>query len=265
MRVAAIQHDIVWEDGPATRARLLPMIKTAADGGAQLIALTEMYATGFSMDPARVAEPEGGPNEQFLREQAAANRAWLVASIAQTRAEGRPRNVAVIAGPDGELHRYAKIHPFSYAGEDEKYDAGSELITRRLDGLAVTPLVCYDLRFADCFWAVRGAHRSVRRRRELAGRRGVITGALYCARGRSRTRPTCSASTASAWPAGSTTSATAQSSTRPAGRSRRRLGPRRCWWPRWIRLRYVLSARSSRFLADRGQMWQVRTVDHSTS
>ncbi len=154
MKVAAIQHDIVWQDGDATRARIAPMITTAAEQGARLVALSEMYATGFSMDPARVAEPEGGPNEQFLIDQAREHDLWLIASIAQTRAAGRPRNVAVIAGPRGELYRYAKVHPFSYAGEDAFYEAGAELITIEIDGLRVSPLICYDLRFADTFWAL---------------------------------------------------------------------------------------------------------------
>jgi predicted amidohydrolase len=154
MKVAAIQHDIVWEDPDATRSRLAPMIADAAGQGCRIIALTEMYATGFSMNPAKIAEPEGGPNERFLRDQAAQHGCWLVGSIAQHQSEGRPRNVAVLAGPAGELHRYAKIHPFSYAGEDKSYEAGHELITVYIDDLAVTPLVCYDLRFADSFWAV---------------------------------------------------------------------------------------------------------------
>ena len=49
MRVAAIQHDIVWERPVDNFRRLAPMIAQAADGGARLVALTEMYATGFSM------------------------------------------------------------------------------------------------------------------------------------------------------------------------------------------------------------------------
>lgn len=154
MKVAAIQHDIEWEDGAATRKRVTPLIAQAAAAGARLIALTEMYATGFSMHPERTAEDEGGPNEQFLIEQAAEHGAWLVGSIAQRAANGKPRNVAVLAGPDGAVHRYAKIHPFSYAHEHEHYDAGSEFVTVDVDGLRTTLFVCYDLRFADEFWAV---------------------------------------------------------------------------------------------------------------
>jgi predicted amidohydrolase len=163
MKVAAIQHDIEWEDGDATRKRLLPLVKQAADAGARLIAVTEMYATGFSMDPHRIAEAEGGPNEQFLADQAQEHGCWLVGSIAQFGADGadgadgkagKARNVAVLAGPDGERHRYAKIHPFSYAREHERYAAGSELVTVDIEGVRVSLFICYDLRFADEFWAV---------------------------------------------------------------------------------------------------------------
>ncbi len=154
MKVAAVQHDIVWEDAEATRKRLVPLVAQAAAAGARLIALTEMYATGFSMHPERIAEDEGGPNEQFLGDQAREHGAFVVGSIAQYGPDGRARNVAVLAGPDGTLHRYAKIHPFSFAGEHERYAAGREFCTVDVEGLRVSLFVCYDLRFADEFWAL---------------------------------------------------------------------------------------------------------------
>jgi predicted amidohydrolase len=154
VKVAAIQHDICWEDAPATRERVTPLIAQAAGAGARLIALTEMFATGFSMHPEDISEDEGGPNEQFLLEQAALHDAHLVASIAQRGADGRYRNNAVLASPDGTVHRYAKIHPFSFAGEHEHYAAGDRYLTVDVDGLRVSVFVCYDLRFADEFWAL---------------------------------------------------------------------------------------------------------------
>jgi predicted amidohydrolase len=154
VRVAAVQHDIVWEDATETRARLRPLIAAAANDGAELIVLSEMYATGFSMHPERIAEDEGGPNEQFLLEQAAAHGAHLIASIAQRGPDDRYRNNAVIAAPDGGVHRYAKIHPFSFAGEHERYAAGTDFLTVDIRGVRVSLFVCYDLRFADEFWAL---------------------------------------------------------------------------------------------------------------
>jgi predicted amidohydrolase len=154
VKVAAIQHDISWEDAPATRAHVAPLIAAAAASGARLVALTEMFATGFSMHPDRIAEDEGGPNEAFLLEQARTHDIHLVASIAQRGADGNYRNNAVLAAPDGTVHRYAKIHPFSYAGEHERYAAGDQFLTVDVEGLRVSLFVCYDLRFADEFWAV---------------------------------------------------------------------------------------------------------------
>jgi predicted amidohydrolase len=154
MRVAAIQHDIVWESPEQTRDHVRPMIAKAAADGARLIVLTEMFATGFSMQPERIAEEEGGPNERFLLEQAAEHDAHLIASIAQRGADGNYRNNAVLAHPDGRVVRYAKIHPFSYAGEHERYTAGTSHCTVDVEGLRVSLFVCYDLRFADEFWAL---------------------------------------------------------------------------------------------------------------
>ena len=154
MKVAAIQHDITWENAAATREQVRPLIAQAAQAGARLIVLTEMFATGFTMYPERIAEDEGGPNEQFLREQARLHDAYVIASIAQRGPDGKFRNNAVVAGPDGATRRYAKIHPFSYSGEHEHYTAGTDFLTVDVDDLRVSVFVCYDLRFADEFWAL---------------------------------------------------------------------------------------------------------------
>jgi predicted amidohydrolase len=154
VKIAAIQHDIQWQDATATCKHVAPLIAQAAGAGARLIALTEMFATGFSMHPEQVAEEEGGPTEQFLVQQAGLHHAHLIASIAQRGADGRYRNNAILASPEGSVHRYAKIHPFSFAGEHEHYAAGDQFLTVDVEGLRVTVFVCYDLRFADEFWAL---------------------------------------------------------------------------------------------------------------
>ena len=64
MRVAAVQHDIVWEDRDANFARLAPQIRRAVGGGAELVLLTETFSTGFSMTPG-IGEPEGGPSSRL--------------------------------------------------------------------------------------------------------------------------------------------------------------------------------------------------------
>ncbi|HEX6567537.1 MAG TPA: nitrilase-related carbon-nitrogen hydrolase, partial [Acidimicrobiales bacterium] len=80
MRVALVQHDIVWEDKPANFAHLGPLVGQAASAGARLVVLTEMFSTGFSMNTDVIAEPLGGPSSQFLVDQAAANGVWVCGS-----------------------------------------------------------------------------------------------------------------------------------------------------------------------------------------
>jgi predicted amidohydrolase len=158
VKVAAIQHDIAWQDGPANRVRIEPMIAQAAAANARLIVLTEMFATGFSMDTDAISEDQAGPNERFLRDMARQHDVWLIGSVAQWSGPpvaGQTRravNVAIVAGPQGELYRYCKIHPFSYAGEHEHFAAGTDFLTVGIDDLRVSVFICYDLRFADEFW-----------------------------------------------------------------------------------------------------------------
>jgi predicted amidohydrolase len=154
VRVAAIQHDIVWEDRDATLTHVEPLVASAVGGGARLVVLPEMFAVGFSTAPERVAEPVDGPTSAWLAAQAAQHDVWICGTIPEQGATGRPRNVLVLASPGGAMHRYAKIHPFSYSGEHEHYDAGDELVTVDVEGLRVSLFVCYDLRFADDLWGL---------------------------------------------------------------------------------------------------------------
>ena len=152
MRFAVVQHDIVWEDRAANYARLAPLVARAAGAGAEFVLLSETFSTGFSMTPG-IGEPEGGPSAQFLQEQAAEHGVWVAGSCPEVAPDGElPYNSFVLAGPDGTVHRYRKLHPFTHGGEHERFRAGEKPVTVEVGGLRVTPFICYDLRFADVFW-----------------------------------------------------------------------------------------------------------------
>lgn len=163
MQLALVQHDIVWEDPQANFDRLEPKIAQAAQDGAELVLLSEMFSCGFSMDTAKVAEQPDGPSTQFLLSMAAQHNVCVggslpllgsasnQASADQANAD-RPHNALTLAMPDQSLHRYAKIHPFSYGQEDDHYRAGTQLATARVGGVSLGLSVCYDLRFAYLYW-----------------------------------------------------------------------------------------------------------------
>ena len=150
MKVALLQLDLAWEDVPANHARAARLLDQAASLGARLAILPEMFATGFSMDGKRIAQPEGGPTETFLRERSAALGLHVLAGVAEA-GEPLPANRALLVSPDGAVLRTSKIHPFSFAGEEKVMASGGSVATWEVEGLRVTPLVCYDLRFPEPF------------------------------------------------------------------------------------------------------------------
>ena len=155
MRVAAVQHDIVWADRDANFAALSLLIREAAANGARLVVLTEMFSTGFVVDRDDIGEPAGGPSSAFLSSMATELGIWVCGSCPEV-ADGDPRpyNSFVVAAPDGTQHRYSKIHPFTYGGEDRHFRAGDSHVTIDVEGIRTSLFVCYDLRFADEFWAL---------------------------------------------------------------------------------------------------------------
>jgi predicted amidohydrolase len=147
--------DVAWEDVAENHRRAERLLAEAKAGGAALAILPEMFSTGFSIHAARIAQPAGGPSETFLLDQAGALGLWILASVPE-RGEPAPRNMAMLVSPGGAVVKYAKIHPFSFAGEDKVYTAGDRVVTADVEGVRVTPLVCYDLRFPEPFRTAAG-------------------------------------------------------------------------------------------------------------
>ena len=151
MRVALVQCDIAWQDRAANLARGEAHVRGAVARGASLIVFPELFACGFTMDTS-CAEPEGGPTEAWACRMAAAHGVHVVVGVPQRRAgDASPRNVALLAAPDGTVSRYAKTHRFSFSDEHLHYAAGDVLVTWEVGGLRLAPLICYDLRFPEAF------------------------------------------------------------------------------------------------------------------
>jgi predicted amidohydrolase len=142
--------DLAWEDVAENHRRARRRLEEAKAAGARLALLPEMFCTGFSMNAERIAQPPGGPSETFLRETAKELGLWAIASIPEA-SRTRPQNMALVVSPEGSVTRYAKIHPFSYGEEDKHYAAGDRVVTVPIEGMRVTPFVCYDLRFPEPF------------------------------------------------------------------------------------------------------------------
>jgi predicted amidohydrolase len=150
--VGALQFDIAWENKAANFAKVRQLLEAARPPKDSLIALPEMFATGFSMNAEAIAEPYGGETEQFLSETAKHFGIFLIGGAAMRRKDGAPRNKALVFSPEGKLIAwYAKMRPFTAGGEKDIYAAGSVPTVFSWTECNVSPFVCYDLRFPELF------------------------------------------------------------------------------------------------------------------
>lgn len=143
VRIALCQCDIAWEQPARNLARLEPMV-AAAD--ADVVLLPELFATGFTLAPAGVAEGDDGAVVTALRRWAARYGKAFAGSVAVAEG-GRFFNRMYFVKPSGECVHYDKRHLFTPGGEARNYAPGSCRTVVGYGGVRFLLLVCYDLRF----------------------------------------------------------------------------------------------------------------------
>jgi predicted amidohydrolase len=109
-----------------------------------------MFATGFSMNAGLVAG-YATQTRAFLASLATRLSVFVLGGYAEPD-EPLPANACSVFAPGGdEILHFQKLHPFSLAKEEKHYKGGERMATVDLDGVRVTPLICYDLRFPEPF------------------------------------------------------------------------------------------------------------------
>ncbi len=152
MSLVLLQTDIVWENKSANFDRVRRLLEATAPSAGSLVVLPEMFATGFSLNVPVVADSPDQETVLFLCHQAKTYQSYFLAGLVSMDKTGLGRNQAVLISPDGkEILRYTKIHPFSYAHEDDYFLPGREIVLFDWAGFTVCPFICYDLRFPEIF------------------------------------------------------------------------------------------------------------------
>lgn len=145
LKIALVQTDLYWENPTANLAMLEEKIAALTES-VDLIVLPEMFTTGFTMNPAPVAEPMNLTTFKWMRQMAAQTGAVLTGSFVAKEGQ-KYFNRLLWMQPDGGYDYYDKRHLFRMAQEHECYTAGTRRIIKELKGWRICPLICYDLRF----------------------------------------------------------------------------------------------------------------------
>lgn len=164
-RVAAVQ----MAAGPIVEANLkeaAKLIELAAASGARLIGLPEYFCVMGMRDRDKVAvreKPGDGPIQNFLSQQAAKHRAWIVGGTVPLEASvpDKVRNSCLVYNAEGkQVARYDKIHLFGFQTDKEQYEEsrtiepGSKVLKVETPYGMLGISVCYDLRFPELYRAM---------------------------------------------------------------------------------------------------------------
>ena len=145
MRVALCQFDQVWEDAAANRARIAALVDACAEPF-DWIVFPEMTLSAFTMDVARATLTAA--DKEFFASLARRRNAC----ISYGGVEDGFNKLVTLDRTGALVNEYAKQHLYSFAGEDKNYRTGEAEPTFELEGLRVTPRICFDLRFPHEFW-----------------------------------------------------------------------------------------------------------------
>jgi predicted amidohydrolase len=160
MRAAVIQLNAGGRDVDGNVDLALRLVGEAADGGADLAVLPELFAYYGSQRRMReLAEPLGGPITTQLAEVARARSMWLLGGSVCELAGGHVYNTSFLFDRSGEaVTSYRKIHRYDVdlpgqppIRESALFAAGEELVTQQVDEFRLGLSICYDLRFPELY------------------------------------------------------------------------------------------------------------------
>lgn len=151
-----IQTKLHWEDKAANLQMLDEKIRSISEK-TEVVILPEMFSTGFSMQPEKLAEDMSGESINWMKRIAAERKIILTGSL-MIKENDKFFNRLVWMLPNGQMGMYDKRHLFAYAHENEHYFPGNKRLIASVKGWKINLLVCYDLRFP--VWSRQTNHGS---------------------------------------------------------------------------------------------------------
>jgi omega-amidase len=150
MRLALISLNQVWNNKSENLTRCRDFMAASRARGCDMVIFPEMTLTGFSLDVHILAEyfDQSETMSQFSALAAEFSTDIIFGCCLRQRDGSRPQNVLCHAKPTGGSEVvYAKLHPFSFAGEQRVMRSGDRLGFIELSSSRFGGSICYDLRF----------------------------------------------------------------------------------------------------------------------
>ncbi|MCB0476534.1 MAG: nitrilase family protein [Crocinitomicaceae bacterium] len=143
------QVNQIWEDKEANKKYLGDLFQNTDFQENGLLILPEMFNTGFSTNPERLAENwENSSSVNWLTEISNKFQIGIITSLIIQEGSAY-YNRLVFVDKGNLLGYYNKNYLFSLAKENLKFTSGNEKHVFLFNEWRILPLICYDLRFPE--------------------------------------------------------------------------------------------------------------------
>lgn len=142
--------NIVWENKEENYLRVEQKLELARERRVDFFLLPEMSFTGFSMNTDVTKENKQETIKRMICYAKQYNMAIAFGWV-KDREEKSENHYTIVSKEGNIISDYVKIHPFSYSGEDKKFQGGDKIFVFELDNIKFSTFICYDLRFPEVF------------------------------------------------------------------------------------------------------------------
>ncbi|MGI5891954.1 MAG: carbon-nitrogen family hydrolase [Bacillota bacterium] len=152
MKAAVLQFNIQSGDVEGNRKKASDLIIQAAEQGAELVLLPELWNCGYALDRlSELAETSRGSSIRMLQKLAKKNNLFIIGGSIGEKKDGKFFNTSFAINQEGNIvSKYRKVHLFSLGLEEHKYfSPGGEWVLTQTPWFTVGMMVCYDLRFPE--------------------------------------------------------------------------------------------------------------------
>lgn len=144
----AIQFNVKQGDVDANLAYVRTALKRAADQGAQLVVLPEMWSSGFAYKQLNELALRTATIVDELLELSRQLKLVICGSMPEPNGD-KVFNTASVIDNGRLVGFYRKIHLFSLLGEDRAFSGGDQWLLADTSIGKIGVIICYDLRFPE--------------------------------------------------------------------------------------------------------------------
>jgi omega-amidase len=144
MKISLVQPDTVWENKTKNLSNLANLILPLYNK-TDIVVLPEMFDTGFSINPDKLAEQPGEETFKWMKRTADKGNFGVCGSYIVCE-NSQYYNRFVFVSPENKVWHYNKRHLFM-DGESDLFTRGKDRLIFAFRGMRISPYICYDLRF----------------------------------------------------------------------------------------------------------------------